>query len=486
MENEVKTENVGSQMSVLNAAPPEPGTAPAGDGARATADRCRVVVLLGAMPATGLARLPILVTGKWVKSGREFEITLDSFQTIIANFGKLANNDLNVDYDHACEDLERAAGNPTPSAGRILSLDPPEPFGPDPDGKQRWILYGRYEPTARARNLIRDREYRYTSAAFASHYPDRETGDDQGLTLTSVALTNQPFLDELPEVVLSIKDDAEPLFNAPSVAEVKNASRQSAEKGNTLMAKLTLKRSADGAHEAYDGDTKVGEIPHDHLCTYAKTHLADDMNLSAGTSASDTERLTRQTLDRFTKEIGAEGKSEAEIRGLVTLALNPPKAEVTLLGECITAEGRLDEIKLNALDDSGQIARSGYRRAQDAMNRVEQAYSKGQITPAMKATGAPLRLALSDGAAFRALIEDRPALVKVNTVVGVGGSGSETNESPRVLFARLVEEKKQALMLSNKSLNELEAFRQAQAQVSKESPELLKNYRSDVEKPARA
>ena len=174
---------------------------------------------LSAVPAEGLARIPILVTGSWVKGGREVSFTRDELCTASDNFQKLANHDLNVDYDHACEDLERAAGEPTPSAGRILALDKPEIFSADrqvgsgqvekpsahlpTSPSARWILYGRYEPTARARQMIKNREYRYVSAAFAKDYPDRKTGQSQGLTLTSVALTNQPFLDELPEIWLS-------------------------------------------------------------------------------------------------------------------------------------------------------------------------------------------------------------------------------------------------------------------------------------------
>ena len=96
------------------------------------------------------------------------------------------------------------------------------------------------------------------------------------------------------------------------------------------------------------------------------------------------------------------------------------------------------------------------------------------------ATGAPLRLALADGAAFKALMEDRPALVKTNSVVGIGGSGSETGESPRQLFSRLVEEKKQQLMQTDVRLGELEAHRKAGALVAKENPDLLKNYRADA------
>ena len=174
---------------------------------------------LSAVPADGLARIPILVTGSWVKGGRDVSFTREDLDQAVDNFQKLANHDLNVDYDHACEELERAAGEPTPSAGRILKLDRPEEFResglgtrgsgksqpPAPSPQPRFILYGRYEPTARARQLIKNREYRYVSAAFAKDYPDRKTGESQGLTLTSVALTNQPFLDELPEVWLSVE-----------------------------------------------------------------------------------------------------------------------------------------------------------------------------------------------------------------------------------------------------------------------------------------
>jgi len=456
---------------------------------------------LSAIPAEGLARIPILVTGSWVKGGREISFTRDELAAAVHNFEKLANRDLNVDYDHACEDLERAAGEPTPSAGRIVALDEPEEFrgagkpqSPAPHGQSRFILYGRYEPTVRARQLIKSREYRYVSAAFAKDYPDRQTGESQGLTLTSVALTNQPFLDELPEIWLSVHgaggsgletgEDANPRLQSP-VRSLQYSSRLSAEQGGT-MAKLTLKCSAEGTHEAYDGDRKVGEIENDHLYDYAAKHVGKEGasvqgNLSArGASVQSLNALGQDSYASFARDIGAEGRSKEEIRGLVTLALNPLKAEVTLLAESIGADGKLDNSRLDALDDSGTISRSAWRRAKDAEQRVQNAFNRGQVTPAMMASGAPLRLALSDGAAFKALIEDRPSLVKTNSVVGIGGSGSETGESPRQLFSRLVEEKKQQLMQFDARLGELEAHRKAGALVAKENPDLLKNYRADA------
>jgi hypothetical protein len=343
------------------------------------------------------------------------------------------------------------------------------------------------------------------SAAFAKDYPDRKTGESQGLTLTSVALTNQPFLDELPEIwlsVLPIDDGRLPIekqsahrhssienrqsaignSHQSSIENRQFSTRLSAEQGGT-MAKLTLKCSADGTHDAFDGDRKVGEIENDHLYAYAAKHVGKEGacvegNLSA--RGAGVQSMNTDADATFAREVGAEGRSKEEIRGLITLALHPLKAEVTLLSEAIGADGKLDNRRLDALDDSGKISRSAWRRAKDAEQRVQNAFQRGQITPAMMATGAPLRLALSDGAAFKALIEDRPPLVKTNSVVGLGGSGSETGESPRQHFSRLVEEKKQQLMQTDVRLGELEAHRKAGALVAKENPDLLKNYRADA------
>ena len=164
----------------------------------------------------------------------------------------------------------------------------------------------------------------------------------------------------------------------------------------------------------------------------------------------------------------------------MALALHPPKAEVTLLCESTGTDGRLNPQRLDALDDSGRISRSAWRRAKDAEQRVLGAFQRGQITPAMMATGAPLRLALSDAPAFKSLVEDRPAMYKPNAVVGLGGTGAETGESPRQLFSRLVEEKKQQLLQAEPRLNELDAHRKAGALVAKNNPDLLKNYRADA------
>lgn len=188
-----------------------------------TASPClpRLVITLdaGAAENAELLRVPIAVSGKWVRGRTTFEITRRDLEEIVRNFRERQNGEINVDYDHASEMPEVAAGGPVPSAGRIVRLDPPETLkngsgkwevgnreDPDfrlPTSNSRFLLFGWYEPTARARQLLKHREYRYLSPAIDWAARSKTTGKPQGTTLTSVALTNRPFLEELPQIRLS-------------------------------------------------------------------------------------------------------------------------------------------------------------------------------------------------------------------------------------------------------------------------------------------
>jgi len=185
------------------------------------ADLPRLVVLLAEPPAKGMIRIPIAITGKWRGAEKEFSIGLDDLQEIRANFAKKHTGEINVDYEHASE-APFGTGGPVLSAGRIVKLDEPEVFkngsgqvgswangglsGPaiksgDPTSPSaKYILWGWYEPTERARQLIALREYRYISPAIRWGARDKVTGKTVGTVLTSVALVNKPFLEELPQI----------------------------------------------------------------------------------------------------------------------------------------------------------------------------------------------------------------------------------------------------------------------------------------------
>jgi hypothetical protein len=93
-------------------------------------------------------RLPIALTGKWVKqtaTGEEtISLTLDDLRTMARNFAKKADGEVHVDYAHKSE-MGAEIAEPIPSAGRITALMGPEPFT-DSQGVEHYVLWGRYEP----------------------------------------------------------------------------------------------------------------------------------------------------------------------------------------------------------------------------------------------------------------------------------------------------------------------------------------------------
>jgi hypothetical protein len=141
-----------------------------------------------------LARIPLVMLGTWYKGSRKFSITRENIRNAVANFRK-RKADLVVDYEHASEYPEIARGEPIPAAGWLKSVDD----GPDAKG----ILWGQAELTDDTRTLVEEKKLKYVSPCMDWTQRDRSTGQPQGLTFTSIALTNRPFLDALPALALS-------------------------------------------------------------------------------------------------------------------------------------------------------------------------------------------------------------------------------------------------------------------------------------------
>jgi hypothetical protein len=147
-----------------------------------------------------LTEIPIAVTGSWVKDGHRFSITKEDLDDIVENFQKRGNGQVVVDFEHASERPEVARGGPVPAAGWINALDVRE----KEDG-QGHALWGDVEFTDDTKDLIKKNKYRYFSPAIDWGAADKKTGRAKGATITSAALTNHPFLEELPAITLSEK-----------------------------------------------------------------------------------------------------------------------------------------------------------------------------------------------------------------------------------------------------------------------------------------
>lgn len=142
---------------------------------------------LNAVPKEdGRIELCVALTGEW--KSRELRVDDKRLQQMLDNYRK-EGRDILFDYDHRClggflSDADsRAAG-----WGKSMEI-------------REGALYVQMEPTARGREAIEAGEYRYLSPVFEYQRTDRITGKTlKDWRLHSVALTNTPYLTELPAI----------------------------------------------------------------------------------------------------------------------------------------------------------------------------------------------------------------------------------------------------------------------------------------------
>jgi phage I-like protein len=153
-----------------------------------------VILLSAPGEAGGLVRIALAKIGTWWKGKQKIRITREMLGQVVANFRKRANGEVPIDYDHGIE-FAAGSGAAVPAAGWIKSIeDTPDEHG---------ILWAMAEWTEKAAAHILAREYKYFSPVIDPSTRDKKTGEQQGWTLTSAALTNIPVLEDLPAIALS-------------------------------------------------------------------------------------------------------------------------------------------------------------------------------------------------------------------------------------------------------------------------------------------
>jgi phage I-like protein len=146
----------------------------------------------GEGPETNMAWQMVAVEGKWDGHWMgSFKLDGAMFDQMVQGF-ESSPIDTVVDYEHASVFGDSQA----PAAGWIKAL---ERRAVD----QQQTLWARIAWTQRAADYIRASEYRYLSPTIVFNSRDRKSGKMAGARLMSVALTNVPFLHELPEVRLN-------------------------------------------------------------------------------------------------------------------------------------------------------------------------------------------------------------------------------------------------------------------------------------------
>lgn len=156
-----------------------------------------IVLKQSEVGSTVPTRIQIVPIGEFKDGkGNPFRITAEIIAKIIANFD-LRANDLVIDYEH-----QTLGEGQAPAAGWIKRLI-------DEGGNGLWA---EVEWTARAKQYLQNREYRYLSPVLLA----RKKSDGVGLPeiLHSAALTNDPAIDGMVPVVNKNRaNDHSPLHN---------------------------------------------------------------------------------------------------------------------------------------------------------------------------------------------------------------------------------------------------------------------------------
>lgn len=135
----------------------------------------------------------IALEGKWQGHWMgAFSLNAAMFDQMVEHFDA-SPIDTVVDYDHSSVFGAAEA----PAAGWLKALQRRGGKG------EPATLWGQVQWTSKAAERIRSLEYRYLSPTIVFNTKDRKSAKLTGASLHSVALTNKPFLQELPEVRLN-------------------------------------------------------------------------------------------------------------------------------------------------------------------------------------------------------------------------------------------------------------------------------------------
>jgi phage I-like protein len=423
----------------------------------------RFVITLSTDATDGLIRVPLAITGKWVRGKTEFAITRADLESIVRNFRERQNGEINVDYDHASEMPEVAAGGPVPSAGRIVRLDAPEelkngsrkleigsrgkPNSLLPTSYARFLLYGWFEPTPRARELLQNREYRFISPAIEWGAHSKRTGKPQGTTLTSVALTNRPFLEELPQIRLS-----DPAFQPVEQNETGNWKMENGGQ-QPRSGSATCRATAEG-----DRQTSSSKFPASNF-HFPVSHQGGPMK---HVTLSVREGRIHIAHDELKDEFYFE---PSDLSSLGTVREPPLQASAAAFSESAAITYAQARALLSEADAEGKfISATEVFRAQ-AEHELEEAVRTGKILPRQRDDWR--RIALSDLPTFRKLMNAQKPVVPLAPVGFAGTPPADVQAHVKFLAEQRMRERQIT-------------FGQALSDIGREQPDLVQQYRRAV------
>ncbi|MGA9057415.1 MAG: phage protease [Terriglobia bacterium] len=454
----------------------------------------RFVALLADVPGTGLIRIPIAVTGTWGGAEKKFSIELEDLEQIRENFAQKPTGEINVDYEHASE-VPFGTGGPVLSAGRVTKLDEPEAFNGSGDREigrsgertgsstdrpitrssdhpMRYILWGWYEPTERARQLIANREYRYISPAIRWGAKDKVTGKTAGTVLTSVALVNKPFLEELPEIHLcEMQDSARRGGRIQDSGEAPDRVFVSLQQlhvpGPVNQVSVAYQQPGMDSAGRSKGSGPESRILNPGSLSAKETTMAKSLKLKCLTDAHlEVHHLPAEHRGKIGVFDGEELIGIADgPEGWEPKDGNGDSDGFAALSESIH-DGKINLVEAGKLADAGRVRFSTILQAQEAERKVNAAVKAGKVLPKNRAHA--LKLALSDATGFSALVEQARPVVDLRRYGHAGGGEQPTAQ--QALMAEV-----NAYAKENKC-----SVSVALSEVTKRKPDLWREYSEEI------
>lgn len=263
-------------------------------------------------------------------SAGPFELTPTTFEEICRNYAAIDHGEVPVDFEHASEAAETDGSIPqagAPAQGWIKQLDNRNAGG----------LWGLIAWGDLARQYILDGKYRFLSPAirFGARHP--ETAQPIGARLTSVALTNRPFLRQMQP--LAARDKGAPgatttmSINADPAQMLK--SLKACMKLPELATHKMMKDHLDMLRE-HVKTAGIGAAPHGHAMGVHcdDVHLGDYIAPMAETMSVAQNCTVDDLLDAVEEMIDAAmARHVAEYHGMNDATPTDPAALAVQLGE---------------------------------------------------------------------------------------------------------------------------------------------------------
>jgi len=384
------------------------------------------------------ARAAILRTGTFQYKGRKLSFTTARLNRIVKNFERFNRaEEIPLDYDHGT-----AIGTSVEArkaAGWLVALS----VEPDPDRKGQSILWGDFKVNPPAKEYVENGEYRFLSAEIDENYMHPEAQEDVGDYLQAIALTNRPFVENLPGMVLMTKAAAE------LAAEVGIEVEETAGEGRAA-------RGSDSPHAGARADGEGEGLMKINLTQFggpAEGTEEDVQKILASHKASltDAEAKAKAASDR------AE-KAEAEAKTLLAKAGETDEAKKALLTRIASLEQDKSEREFDRMFDAAKVDPAGARVVESERKFLKTAYLS--------------HVAAGTVPEFEKYLGEKPRILATRPSGSDGsGSGNNNPSSAEAKFMAAVGEK-----LSKDSKI---TFTQAASQVARENPSLSEAYTAE-------